>query len=76
MHAYQPPNMPVIQHPYVESVENFARGGITSVSEDRSDVESSFEDDDIEHDNGLIPGNLHIPHYPSRKRSPPRHRLR
>ena len=62
--------------PHVESDEYFARVGSSSVHEDRSDVESFFEDDDIEHDIGRIPGNLHIPHYSARKRSPPRHRSR
>ena len=61
---------------YGESDENFARVGSSSVHGDRSDVESFFEDDYIEHDVGQVPGNLHIPHYSSRKRSPPRHRSR
>lgn len=59
---------------YVESDDYFARVGSSSVHEDRSDVESFLGDDDIEHDIGQIPGDLHIPHYTSRKRSLPRHR--
>lgn len=61
---------------YVESVGSFAGVGTSSVHEDRSDIQPSFESDDIEHDTASIPGNLHIPHYSFGQRAPPPHRSR
>ncbi|CAD6576415.1 MAG: hypothetical protein ASARMPREDX12_007875 [Alectoria sarmentosa] len=59
---------------YAGSFEDHAGVGSSSVDEDRSDVQPSFEDFDFEHDTASNSGYLPIPHSSYEKPSGPVHR--
>ncbi len=50
----------------VEDYEDYAGVNTSSMHEDRSDAQPSFEDETIEDDTASTPPYLHTPHFPHR----------